>query len=545
MNQSRILVVDDDSQLREAIVDTLMLTGYDCLEASSGENALYQLSKRSVDMVIADIQMDGMDGHTLLRNIRDKYPQLPVLLMTAYANIDGAVRAMREGAIDYLAKPFAPEVLLNQVSRYVPVRKVTKREPIWADPSTGELLQLAAKVAASDATVMITGPSGSGKEVLSRYVHDQSPRAAGPFVAINCAAIPDTMLESTLFGYEKGAFTGAVQACPGKFEQAQGGTILLDEITEMDLNLQAKLLRVLQEKEVERLGGRKMIDLDVRVIATSNRDLKQAVAEHKFREDLYYRLNVFPLRWKPLKDRILDVAPLARYFLQRHATENSKAIPELTPQALTALNAYSWPGNVRELENVMQRALILCDGVSVKPENLILDDFEGALGTSTTITGISPNLYQEQVPEPAYQPQVPPPVQPQVPPQVPPQFAPQVPSASASMAPNLPPQMSVPPQVPPQMPSQPASAFTATAGRGVTGHSAAESVASTMDMVRRQKIPTSLGGELKQQEYQIILDALIDCRGNRQAVAEKLGISPRTLRYKIAKMREEGMIIPS
>lgn len=545
MNQSRILVVDDDSQLREAIVDTLMLTGYDCLEASSGENALYQLSKRSVDMVIADIQMDGMDGHTLLRNIRDKFPQLPVLLMTAYANIDGAVRAMREGAIDYLAKPFAPEVLLNQVSRYVPVRKVTKREPIWADPSTGELLQLAAKVAASDATVMITGPSGSGKEVLSRYVHDQSPRAAGPFVAINCAAIPDTMLESTLFGYEKGAFTGAVQACPGKFEQAQGGTILLDEITEMDLNLQAKLLRVLQEKEVERLGGRKMIDLDVRVIATSNRDLKQAVAEHKFREDLYYRLNVFPLRWKPLKDRILDVAPLARYFLQRHATENSKAIPELTPQALTALNAYSWPGNVRELENVMQRALILCDGVSVKPENLILDDFEGALGTSTTITGISPNLYQEQVPEPAYQPQVPPPVQPQVPPQVPPQFAPQVPNASASMAPNLPPQMSVPPQVPPQMPSQPASAFTATATPARTGHSAAESVASTMDMVRRQKIPTSLGGELKQQEYQIILDALIDCRGNRQAVAEKLGISPRTLRYKIAKMREEGMIIPS
>lgn len=540
MNQSRILVVDDDSQLREAIVDTLMLTGYDCLEASSGEDALYQLSKRSVDMVIADIQMDGMDGHTLLRNIRDKYPQLPVLLMTAYANIDGAVRAMREGAIDYLAKPFAPEVLLNQVSRYVPVRKVTKREPIWADPSTGELLQLAAKVAASDATVMITGPSGSGKEVLSRYVHDQSPRAAGPFVAINCAAIPDTMLESTLFGYEKGAFTGAVQACPGKFEQAQGGTILLDEITEMDLNLQAKLLRVLQEKEVERLGGRKMIDLDVRVIATSNRDLKQAVAEHKFREDLYYRLNVFPLRWKPLKNRILDVAPLARYFLQRHATENSKAIPELTPQALTALNAYSWPGNVRELENVMQRALILCDGVSVKPENLILDDFEGALGTSTTITGISPNLYQEQVTEPAYQPQVPPQVPPQMPP-VPPQFQPQVPP---SFAPQVPPAA---PQVPPQMSSQAASAFnaTATAGRGVTGHSAAESVASTMDMVRRQKIPTSLGGELKQQEYQIILDALIDCRGNRQAVAEKLGISPRTLRYKIAKMREEGMIIPS
>ena len=586
MNQSRILVVDDDSQLREAIVDTLMLTGYGCLEASSGEDALYQLGKRSVDMVIADIQMDGMDGHTLLRSIRERYPQLPVLLMTAYANIDGAVRAMREGAIDYLAKPFAPEVLLNQVSRYVPVSKVTKREPIWADPSTGELLQLAAKVAASDATVMITGPSGSGKEVLSRYVHDQSPRAQAPFVAINCAAIPDTMLESTLFGYEKGAFTGAVQACPGKFEQAQGGTILLDEITEMDLNLQAKLLRVLQEKEVERLGGRKTIELDVRVIATSNRDLKQAVAEHKFREDLYYRLNVFPLRWKPLKERIKDVEPLARYFLQRHATENSKAIPELTPQALAALNAYSWPGNVRELENVMQRALILCDGVSVKPENLILDDFDGAYGTRTTIAadGLSPHLYQEQQ---FTAPAAPPPTVAQ-PTAMPNAFSPTAPQRSAGgyngsynpaagmasagysgaqpaglaqpqggmaqpqsftpngfNAPGLGAGGTVPQSMPQNMPQSLPPNPNFTPVRGVTGHSAAESVASTMDMVRHQKIPTSLGGELKQQEYQIILDALIDCRGNRQAVAEKLGISPRTLRYKIAKMREEGMIIPS
>ena len=502
MNQSRILVVDDDSQLREAIVDTLMLSGYDCLEASSGEDALYLLLKRQVDMVIADIQMGGMDGHTLLRNIRDKYPQLPVLLMTAYANIDGAVRAMREGAIDYLAKPFAPEVLLNR-------------------------------------------PSGSGKEVLSRFVHDNSPRAHCPFVAINCAAIPDTMLESTLFGYEKGAFTGAVQACPGKFEQAQGGTILLDEITEMDLNLQAKLLRVLQEKEVERLGGRKTIDLDVRVIATSNRDLKQAVAEHKFREDLYYRLNVFPLRWKPLKERIKDVEPLARYFLQRHATENSRAIPELSPQAIMALNAYSWPGNVRELENVMQRALILCDGSTVKPENLILDDFEGALGTSTTLSaGVSPHLWQEQ--------QVPSALQPAVPvPGLPPQGIPAQGVPPQALPPQGVPPQAVPPAytsaAQPYAPPQPPRPGVGYGGAsvGVTSHSAVEAVASTMDMVRNQKIPTSLGGELKQQEYQIILDALIDCRGNRQAVAEKLGISPRTLRYKIAKMREEGMIIPS
>ncbi len=580
MYQSQILVVDDDSQLREAIVDTLMITGYACIEASNGDEALSILLKRNVDMVISDIQMDGMDGHTLLRSIRDKYPQMPVLLMTAYANIDGAVKAMRDGAIDYLAKPFAPEVLLNQVSRYVPVKRITKREPIWEDPSTGELLQLAAKAAASDVTVMITGPSGSGKEVLSRYVHDNSSRASGPFVAINCAAIPDTMLESTLFGYEKGAFTGAVQACPGKFEQAQGGTILLDEITEMDLNLQSKLLRVLQEKEVERLGGRKTIALDVRVLATSNRDLKQAVAENKFREDLYYRLNVFPLRWKPLCQRIGDVLPLARFFLQRHASENSRAIPELSKEAIARLESYSWPGNVRELENVMQRALIICNGNVIEASDLILDE---ALSSAQqqAMSGSAPVLAQEQVqsnPNNMYYTAMP----------------------QGTMANTMPPGAAMPagaamPQgaMPNNMggaavanngaiSSQPFNTFIpniqgfgqgnntfipsafsqnnmmgaanqasvapneAPAGQApVDANTASAEQDSPMDFVRNQKIPSSLGGELKQQEYQAILEALVDCRGNRQAVADKLGISPRTLRYKIARMREEGMVIPS
>ena len=468
MSNSQILIVDDDSELREAIVDSLMLTGYVCLEASSGEEALEILSKKNVDMVISDIQMGGMDGHTLLNTIHEKYPQLPVLLMTAYANINGAVRAMRDGAIDYLSKPFAPEVLLNQVSRYVPVSKNISGEPVFADPSTAELLSLAAKVAATDATVMITGPSGSGKEILSRYVHEKSNRASGPFVAINCAAIPDSMLESTLFGYEKGAFTGAVQACPGKFEQAQGGTILLDEITEMDLNLQAKLLRVLQEKEVERLGSRKTISLDVRVIATSNRDLKQAVADKIFREDLYYRLNVFPLRWLPLCKRPLDIIPIAKHLLSKHAADSSMAIPDITPEAQKKLTSYSWPGNVRELDNVMQRALILSANGKIEPSSIILDEasFEDMLtGVSQDFDGVEPDLNLEQ------------------------------------------------------------------------------SVLSD-DAVRNQKIPQDLGGELKQQEYQIILDALIECRGSRQEVSDKLGISPRTLRYKIAKMRELGMIIP-
>ncbi len=372
-NPSKILVVDDDMQLREAIVDTLALTGYTCYQAGNGAQALASLQRRSVDMVIADIQMEGMDGHTLLRSIHDKYPHIPVLLMTAYANIDGAVKAMREGAINYLPKPFSPEVLLAQVSRYTPVRRISKGEPIWADKSTGELLQMALKVAKTDATVMITGPSGSGKEVLSRYVHENSSRAEKPFVAINCAAIPDTMLEATLFGYEKGAFTGAFQACPGKFEQANGGTILLDEITEMDLGLQAKLLRVLQEREVERLGSQKTIQLDVRVIATSNRDLKQAVYERKFREDLYYRLNVFPLRWLPLNKRKGDILPLAKFFLQRYSVTIGHTIPELTKEAQNTLYNYGWPGNVRELENVMQRALILCNGDAIQVADLVLD----------------------------------------------------------------------------------------------------------------------------------------------------------------------------
>ena len=355
MSQGKLLVVEDDAGLREALIDTLLLAGYNCVEVDSGEAALVALNKQKFDLVISDIQMGGMSGLTLLQNVKDKYPALPVLLMTAYATIDDAVNAMRDGAIDYLAKPFSPEVLLNQVSRYAPVNKVESRTPIYGDPGTEKLLTMAEKVAASDASVMITGPSGSGKEVLSRYLHDKSPRCEQPFVAINCAAIPETMLESTLFGYEKGAFTGAVQACPGKFEQAQNGTILLDEITEMPLELQVKLLRVLQEREVERLGSRKTIKLNIRVIATSNRDVKKSVEAGTFREDLYYRLNVFPLQWLPLAKRPGDILPLAEHLLMRHAVEQSQAVPRLTDSAQAMLLAYSWPGNVRELDNVMQR----------------------------------------------------------------------------------------------------------------------------------------------------------------------------------------------
>ncbi len=447
MTVHKILVVEDDEGLREALVDTLSLAGHNCIEADSGESALLLLKSHQVDIVVSDIQMGGMSGLSLLKSIKNQQSNLPVLLMTAYGTIDDAVQAMQDGACNYIAKPFAPQVLLNMVSQYIPPKIVNKKDPIVADKRSLELLTLAKKVASTEASVMILGPSGSGKEVLAQYVHNHSKRSSGSFIAINCAAIPENMLEATLFGYEKGAFTGAIQACPGKFEQAQGGTILLDEITEMDLGLQAKILRVLQEREVERLGGRKTISLDVRVIATSNRDLKEAVSEGLFREDLYYRLNVFPLTWLPLSQRVDDIFVLAEHLVSRHCQNNGESIPEFSGAARSKLNAYHWPGNVRELDNVIQRALILHSNKLIDAGDLLIENFD------TAIMAVEPEK----------------------------------------------------------------------------------------EIIKEDK----LGSELKLQEHQIILDTLQACHGSRKAVAERLGISPRTLRYKIAKMRDSGIEIPA
>lgn len=448
MSKTTVLIVEDDAGLREALVDTLLLADYHVVAADSAEQAIMLLGKQAVDIVVSDIQMGEMNGLALLKAIKSKDANLPVLLMTAYATVDDAVSAMRDGATDYLSKPFAPEVLLNLVGRYAPAQKVESRQPIVGDSSSLELLQLARKVARSEATVMVLGPSGSGKEVLSRYIHDNSQRNQAPFVAINCAAIPENMLEATLFGYEKGAFTGAIQACPGKFEQAQGGTLLLDEITEMDLALQAKLLRVLQEKEVERLGARKTIELDVRVIATSNRDLKDAVARGDFREDLYYRLNVFPITWQPLAQRVGDIIPLAEHLINRHASQQGLGQYKLSASARNKLLQHSWPGNVRELENVCQRALILCESDAIDASDLMIEPMNGQ-----SFTPISEMEDEED--------------------------------------------------------------------------------------------DSRLGSELRHQEHQIILDTLVSCRGKRKDVAEKLGISPRTLRYKLARMREQGIEVPA
>jgi len=469
MAQSKVLIVEDDEGLREALVDTLALAGYEWLEADCAEDALVKLKSNQVDIVVSDVQMAGMGGLALLRNIKQHWPNLPVLLMTAYANIEDAVAAMKEGAIDYMAKPFAPEVLLNMVSRYAPIKSDDNGDAVVADEKSLKLLALADKVAKTDANVMVLGPSGSGKEVMSRYIHNASNRKDGPFVAINCAAIPDNMLEATLFGYEKGAFTGAIQACPGKFEQAQGGTILLDEISEMDLNLQAKLLRVLQEREVERLGSRKSIKLDVRVLATSNRDLKVYVSEGNFREDLYYRLNVFPIVWPALSERQGDIAPLAKHLIERNCTKLGMPVPSISDEALAKLISYPWPGNVRELDNVVQRALILSEQSNITGDHILLEgvDWQDASSLQHVV------------------------------------------ESGEVAAPTVKPVAEV--------------------------DSAPKSISGS----------EGLGNELRDQEYAIILETLIACNGRRKEMAEKLGISPRTLRYKLAKMRDAGIDIPN
>ncbi|AMC37049.1 sigma-54-dependent transcriptional regulator [Janthinobacterium sp. B9-8] len=379
-----ILIVEDDDSLREALADTLELGGYAVLVAEEGGDALSVLEKNRVGLVLSDVQMQPMDGETLLQEIKLLYPYLPVILMTAYGLIEKAVAALHSGACHYLPKPFEPDRLLQEVAKYM-LPDSDDEEVIAEDPAMLNLLEMSRRVALSDASVMITGESGTGKEVLAQFLHRNSERAHRPFVAINCAAIPEQLLESTLFGHEKGAFTGAASQHLGKFEQANGGTLLLDEISEMPLALQAKLLRVLQEREVERVGGSKPIRIDIRVLATSNRDMKLEVVAGRFREDLFYRLNVFPLHLPSLRERRSDILPLAKAMLARHAARQKRRVPVLSSGAEIALLANAWEGNIRELDNVMQRALILAPGDEIAVDHLYLPQ-HGA-GKAANIAG--------------------------------------------------------------------------------------------------------------------------------------------------------------
>jgi len=361
VNES-VLVVEDDAELREALVDTLRAAGLSALSAPDAPAALQLLESEEIALVISDVQMPGPNGYQLLSSIKQRRPDLPVVLMTAYGTVAQAVAAMREGATDYIVKPFDAQALIEMARRQLALR-IVPNELVAAAPESKRLVALARKIAENDATVLITGESGTGKEVYARFIRDHSGRAAAPYVAINCAAIPENMLEATLFGYEKGAFTGALGAHAGKFEQAQGGTLLLDEISEMDLGLQAKILRVLQEREVERLGSSRTISLDVRLIATSNRDLPEEVRAARFRADLYYRLNVMSLRLPALRERRGDILPLARRAMQACARGGQAAL-SLSADAERKLLQHDWPGNARELTNIVQRAAWLaCGGI--------------------------------------------------------------------------------------------------------------------------------------------------------------------------------------
>ncbi len=365
-----ILVAEDNAALAEALCATLRVAGFAVVHATDGNRAMELAGTCDPALVLSDVQMQPADGYALLAHLRSCKPATPVVLMTAYGDVTRAVQAMREGAVDYLVKPFDADTLLQTVRRYLPPAVAADAGMIATDPAMQDLLALVRKVAVTAATVLISGESGSGKEVIARLLHQQSPRTEGPFVAINCAAIPEQLLEATLFGHEKGAYTGAARAEAGKFEQAQGGTLLLDEVSEMPLALQAKLLRVLQEREVERVGGRRAIALDVRVIATTNRLLEDEVAQGRFREDLYYRLNVFPLQVPPLRSRPADIVPLAEMFLRRIAAEVGCSHAEFQPRARACLMARDWPGNVRELANAVQRAFIVAPGALIDEEHL-------------------------------------------------------------------------------------------------------------------------------------------------------------------------------
>ncbi len=437
-----VLVVEDDSDLREAICDTLKLNQISVHEAENGLEAEKFLADNTASLVLSDVQMSPGNGYELLSSIRRGQIDVPVILMTAYGSIPQAVDAIQAGAVDYLVKPFEVASLVDTVRRQLDQTAAAGEDLVAQDPASLETLKLARRVAQTDASVLLNGESGVGKEVYSRFIHRNSVRAAAPFVAINCAAIPENMLEAVLFGYEKGAFTGAHKSTMGKFEQAQGGTLLLDEITEMDLGLQAKILRVIQEKEVERLGSTRIVELDVRIIATTNRDLRQEVREKRFREDLFYRLNVFPITIPALRQRPDDIVPIAQRVLAHYSRAAGDSI-RLADAACELLRQHHWPGNVRELDNVIQRALILKQGNEIRAEDIMLEN--------------APNDALAEV--------------------------------------------------------------------------------QNEDNGRLQS-------DLRDREAEVILETLRQLKGSRKKTAEKLGISPRTLRYKLARLRESGAPLP-
>jgi DNA-binding NtrC family response regulator len=387
MSSLPVLIVEDKDSLRTMLRHALEAHGHAVLEARDEPEAIRELRRTRPVVVLTDLKFPVGDGFGVLRAAKELDPDLPVVVMTAYGSIQDAVAAMREGAMDFLAKPVEPDHLLLMVERAIAQRRmlteyiVLKEELaerrgapriIGEDGKLRQVSQQLHRAAATDATVLLEGESGTGKELFARALHALSPRNDGPFVAINCAAIPETLLETELFGYEKGAFTGAAQRKPGRFELAHRGTLFLDEIGDLPLSLQAKILRALEEKEFERVGGTQSLRVDVRIVAATNRNLKQRVGERQFREDLYFRLSVFPIQIPPLRERGDDVLILARQFVEKFCKDLNKKLLTLSSAAIEDLMAYSWPGNVRELQNCIERAVILAEGDTILQRHLNL-----------------------------------------------------------------------------------------------------------------------------------------------------------------------------
>ena len=382
---ARVLVVDDEPAVRSALRVNLARAGYDVALASSAEEALRGLREKAADVVLTDVTMPGAGGLHLLETLRQDRPELPVILMTGHGSVESAVAAMKAGASDYIIKPVSKDELLVILERTLrerallaevrELREVVAQHRgfeklVGATPAMRRVYALVAAVAESDALVLLTGPTGTGKELLAQAIHERSPRKDRPFVRVNCAALPEGLLESELFGHEKGAFTGAFSRRDGRFRQADGGTLLLDEVSEIPLPTQVKLLRFLQERTFERVGGNETLKVDVRILAASNRDLKQQIEAGKFREDLYYRLNVVSIAIPPLRERKGDIPALAAFFLRRYAEENGKKLEGFSDEALADLSSHPWPGNVRELENAIERAVVLADGARVERRHL-------------------------------------------------------------------------------------------------------------------------------------------------------------------------------
>ncbi|HHN64560.1 MAG TPA: sigma-54-dependent Fis family transcriptional regulator [Nitrospirae bacterium] len=371
---SRILIVDDDSQMREALTVAIHRYGYPVDAAKNANTALEMIKEKDYSLIITDMKMPGMSGLEFIKSVRAHTLTVPILVITGFATVENAVECMKHGASDYLMKPFSFDTLEQAIRGLLNNDFSGDAEIITGDERMLQTLRMAKEVARTDTTVLITGESGTGKELVARYIHKNSNRSSRRMIAVNCAAIPDNLLESELFGHEKGAFTGAIERKIGKFELANKSTLLLDEIGEMPTSVQAKLLRVLQEKEIDRIGGRSPVAVDIRIIATTNRDLIQEIEKGNFREDLYYRLGVFPIELPPLRERPGDIVLLANHFLERYTKQYGKTIKGFSPSAVDYMNSCPWRGNIRELQNAIQRAVLLCTSSLIEREHIIVNN---------------------------------------------------------------------------------------------------------------------------------------------------------------------------